>query len=335
MDTNKIELRHLRSLCALRETGSILEASERVYLTQSALSHQIRKLEDRLGGPILLRRSRPVQFTAVGNRLLELADQVLPLVRNATIDIAQLTSGNTGRLHLAVECHSCFDWLLPALTAYREEWNGVDLDVASGFHYEPLPALSRGELDLVITADPLYDLGLYYEPLFQYESQLGIGTMHSLNKVNRKYINPEELNDSTIVTYPIEHNRLEIFKNFLDPAGVEPKQTRHCELTSMIIHVVASGRGVTCLPNWVLEEYTEKDYLNTKSLGKQGQWSTLWAAVRHDRAHLTYIQAFFEVARSTCFNTLPGIRPVPEAQKPVEIHNGNQGTSVSPVHLPA
>ena len=312
MLTNKIEMRHLRTLRALRDTGTLLDASERVCLTQSALSHQIKNLEDRIGCPILSRRSRPVQFTAVGHRLLELADEVMPLVRNAMIDVTRLAKGNTGRLNLAVECHSCFDWLLPALSAYREEWSDVELDVSSGFHFQPLPALVRGDLDLVITSDPIEDLGLIYEPLFRYEAKLGISTSHPLTKSKRRYVEPKELANETIVTYPIEHARLDIFKNFLDPAGIEPEQTRHCELTTMIVHVVASGRGVTCLPNWALEEYLEKDYIATKSLGKKGVWSTLYAAVREDRAHLSYMQAFFDVARSTCFKSLPGIKPMQE-----------------------
>lgn len=312
MLTNKIEMRHLRTLRALRDTGTLLDASERVCLTQSALSHQIKNLEDRIGSPILSRRNRPVQFTAVGNRLLELADEVMPLVRNAMIDVARLAKGNTGRLNLAVECHSCFDWLLPTISAYREEWADVDLDVSSGFHFQPLPALARGDLDLVITSDPIEDLGLIYEPLFRYEAKLGISTSHELTKSKRRYIEPGELESETIVTYPIERNRLDIFKNFLDPAGIEPEQTRHCELTTMIIHVVASGRGVTSLPNWALEEYLEKNYLATKSLGKTGLWSTLYAAMREDRAHLSYMQAFCDVARTTCFKTLSGIKPVLE-----------------------
>ena len=148
--------------------------------------------------------------------------------------------------------------------------------------------------------------------MFRYEAKIGIATSHPLTKIKRRYIEPQDLADETLVTYPIERERLDVFKFFLDPAGVEPEGTRHCELTTMIIHVVANGRGVACFPNWVLEEYMEKNYLITKSLGKNGVWSTLYAAVRKDRAHLSFVQSFFEVARATCFETLSGIRPMNE-----------------------
>jgi len=117
-----LEVRHLRTLAALRDTGSLVEAAERVFLTQSALSHQIKDLEDRLGGPLFVRKTRPVRFTSVGQRLLRLADEVLPLMHGAERDLERLSGGAAGRLHMAIECHSCFQWLLPAIDTYREQW---------------------------------------------------------------------------------------------------------------------------------------------------------------------------------------------------------------------
>ena len=313
-------MRHLRTLRALRDTGTLIEAADRVCLTQSALSHQIKDLENKLNCVVLSRRSKPVQFTAAGSRLLQLADEVMPLVRNATIDVARISGGSAGRLYLAVECHSCFEWLLPTLTAYREEWADVDLDISSGFHFQPLPALARGDLDLVITSDPVPDLGLVYEPLFKYEAKLSVGLDHRFTKAKKKYVEPKDLTDETLVTYPIENERLDIFKNFLLPSNVEPKNTRHCELTTMIIHLVANGRGVACLPEWAMAEYIEKNYVTTKTLGKTGLWSTLYAAVREDRSDLGYVQAFFDVARTTCFDSLPGVKAVASATNGEEVN---------------
>ena len=307
---NRLELRHLRTLRAVRDAGTLIGAAERVCVTQSALSHQIKDLEDRVGCPLVLRKSRPVQFTAAGGRLLKLADEITPLIRNAAIDIARFTDGSAGRLYMSVECHSCFEWLLPTLNAYREEWPEVELDVSSGFSFQPLPALARGDLDLVITSDPVDDLGLVYEPLFQYEALLATSRNHVFAKRQRDYIEPTDLTTETLVTYPLERSRLDIFNGFLDPAEVEPKSTRHCELTTMLIQLVASGRGVACLPNWALEEYKRKNYITTKRLGIGGLWSTLFAAVRSERANSSYIHSFFDVARRTCFENLPGILPV-------------------------
>ena len=302
---SQIEIRHLRTLVALRETGSLVEASERVFLTQSALSHQIKELEGRLGCSLFLRKTRPVRFTSAGNRLLELADEVLPRLHTAEHDLDRFAGGQTGRIIMAIECHSCFEWLLPAIDAYRNEWNDVELDISSGFHFAPFPALARGDLDLVITADPLDEPGITYFPIFSYEAQLAVAKNHSL--VEKPWAEPNDLADEIIITYPVDRERLDLFSGFLEPAGVEPARVRHAELTTMIVQLVASGRGVTCLPNWALHEYLQNDYVVVRSLGEEGIWPTLYAAVRKDQGDAPFMEAFIEVAKQVCFDNLRGI----------------------------
>lgn len=302
---SQVELRHLRTLVALRDAGSLVEAAERVYLTQSALSHQLKDLETRLGCALFIRKTRPVRFTTAGQRLLRLADDVLPLVHGAEQDLTRLAGGEAGRIFMAIECHSCFEWLLPAIDRYREAWTDVELDIASGFHFAPLPALTRGDLDLVITADPIDDPGLAYLPLFSYEAQLAVAREHPL--ADREWVEPEDLAGETLICYPVDRDRLDIFKKFLDPAGVEPQRIRNAELTTMMVQLVASGRGVVCLPNWALHEYLERDYVLARSLGEEGIWPTLYAAVRRDQQAAPFIQGFVEVAKQTCFDNLVGI----------------------------
>jgi LysR family transcriptional regulator for metE and metH len=302
---SNIEIRHLRTLVALRETGSLVEASERVFLTQSALSHQIKELEGRVGCPLFLRKTRPVRFTSAGTRLLELADEVLPRLHNAEIDLQRLAGGETGRIIMAIECHSCFEWLLPAIDTYRDQWSDVELDISSGFHFAPLPALARGDLDLVITADPVDEPGIHYFPLFSYEAQLAVSKTHSL--VDKAWTEPADLADQVVITYPVDQDRLDLFTGFLRPAGIEPERVRHAELTTMIVQLVASGRGVTCLPNWALFEYLQNEYVVVRSLGEEGIWPTLYAAVRQDQAESPFMTAFIEVAKQVCFANLRGI----------------------------
>ena len=224
-----------------------------MFLTQSALSHQIKELEGRLGCSLFLRKTRPVRFTSAGNRLLQLADEVLPPLHNAELDLDRFAGGQSGRIIMAIECHSCFEWLLPAIDAYCNEWRNVELDISSGFHFAPFPALARGDLDLVITADPLGEPGITYFPIFSYESQLAVAKRHPL--VEKPWAEPRDLADEVVITYPVDRERLDLFSGFLEPPGVEPVRVRHAELTTMIVQLVASGRGVTCLPNWALHEY--------------------------------------------------------------------------------
>ena len=305
-----LELRHLRTLTALRDTGTLVDAAERVSLTQSALSHQLKDLEDRIGCSLFVRKTRPVRFTAAGRRLVELADEVLPRMHAASADLSRLAGGRQGRLAMAIECHSCFEWLMPAIDAYREEWPQVELDIASGFSFEPLPALTRGDLDLVVTADPLAGGSLSYKPLFSYEARLAVARTHPL--AGREWVAPADLATETLIAYPVDRSRLDVFTRFLDPCEIEPARLRTAELTPVMVQLVASGRGVCCLPNWALHEYTARGTVVSCSLGEDGVWPNLYAALRTEQRDTPYLAAFVALAKETCFANLVGIVPADE-----------------------
>ncbi|WP_426416495.1 LysR family transcriptional regulator [Aestuariirhabdus sp. LZHN29] len=300
-----IELRHLRTLIALRDCSSMAEAAERVSLTQSALSHQLKDLETRTGTILVIRKTRPLRFTTAGQRLLNLASDILPMVRSAELDLERLAGGEAGRLHLAIECHSCYQWLMPTIDEFRNHWPDVELDLASGFNFAPLPALQRGDLDLVVTSDPEELAGVAYIPLFRYESLLAVANQHPL--AARNHIEPEDLSTEILISYPVERSRLDIFTRFLDPAGVEPLAIRTSELTVMMMQLVASGRGVSALPNWALDEYLEKGYVSARPLSRDGVTGTLFAAVREDQLDTPFMQDFLLTAKDISAETLSGI----------------------------
>jgi len=304
-----IELRHLKTLVALRDTGSLVEAAERLFLTQSALSHQLKDLEDRLGCTLFIRKTKPPRFTSAGRRLLNLADEAMPMFKLTERDIARLAGGEAGRLHICIECHSCFQWLVPCMDKYRGNWPEVELDITGGFNFAPLPALVRGDLDLVITSDPVDLPGVAYMPLFRYEAMLAVNPQHKLSQ--RSFIEPADLAEEVLIMYPVERDRLDIFTRFLDPADVDPKEIRTAELTAMVVQLVASGRGVASLPNWSLAEYEPMNTVVAKSLGERGLWATLYAAIREDQRDSPFMEDFLRTANDTCFETLQGIKRVP------------------------
>lgn len=303
-----LEVRHLKSLYALREADSLVDAAERLHLTQSALSHQFKELEDRLGVQIFIRKTKPIRFTSAGLRLLKLADDALPLFRSTERDLSRLSGGTAGRLHMAIECHSCFQWLMPAIDAFRDTWPDVELDLASGFSFAPLPALMRGDLDLVVTANPIDMAGISYIPLFTYEAMLAVANQHPL--ANKKFIQPADLADEVLITYPVDHSKLDIFTHFLEPADIEPKDIRTAEMTVMMVQLVASNRGVCCLPNWALHEYSSRGYVEAKRLGEKGLQATLYAAIREDMFDAPFMQDFLLTAKDTSFSTLEGVSMV-------------------------
>ncbi len=290
-----LELRHLRSLLAIQENGNLVRAAERLHVTQSALSHQIKGLEQYFEAPLFLRSSKPLRLTPAGEKLLALAQQVLPQVEGAEQELRQVARGEMGRLHIAIECHACFEWLAPVLTRYRQQWPQIEVDIHVGVSFEALPALQKGEVDLVISSDPVERDDLQFDELFEYEALLALAHGHRLE--GKEYIQPADLAAETMITYPVQRQRLDVFSRFLQPARVEPQAVRHSDLTSVILLLVASGRGVAVLPDWVLREAAQTDSLLTRPLGRNGLKGTMYAAVRRIDHRLSYVQDFIGLAR--------------------------------------
>ncbi|MBA5763059.1 HTH-type transcriptional regulator MetR [Vibrio sp. 404] len=300
-----IELKHLRTLTSLRDTGSLTATATALHLTQSALSHQIKDLESRLGGQLFLRKTRPVRFTSEGEILLRLADDLLPRLAKAENELASLKEDVNGRLHMAIECHSCFQWLMPALKEYQVTWPSVTLDFSSGFGFEPLPALMSGELDLVITSDILPRSEVHFEPLFDFEMRLITAVNHPL--ADKSTIQPEDLADQTMISYPVQKQRLDVVKHFLQPAGIEPAKWKQCDNTLMLVQMVSAGLGVAALPNWAISEFSRQGLISSVPLG-EGLWRRLFAATRNSEKDKRYLQAFFSTAKLQCKSHLEGIK---------------------------
>ncbi len=288
-----LELRHLKTLTALREHGSLVAAATDLYLTPSAISHQLKELDQWFGVEVVNRRSRPVSFSHVGLRLLKLADDILPQIQIAHTDITRIVHGQTGRIIFSSECHSCFDWLMPLLNQYRQQYPDVDLDFVSGFESNPHELLQNAEFDLLITADPIALKGIEYFPIFEYESRLVLSNTHPL--VRAEKITIQELAEQTLVTYPVDKHRLDIMAKLFIPANLHPKEIRTTELTQMLIQLVASGRGISALPDWVVNEYEQKGWVTSRRLdcvSSKGLRRTLYAGYRTEDKDKSYFEGF-------------------------------------------
>ncbi|MHB1085684.1 MAG: LysR family transcriptional regulator [Thiobacillus sp.] len=306
MNNAHIELRHLRLLQAVAEAGGLTAAAERLHLTQSAVSHQLKALEEALTLPLVERAARPVQLTAAGRRLLALAHATLPEVDAALRDLAKLKDGDAGELRIAVECHTCYDWLMPAMDSYRDVWPLVDLDLLGGFQADPVGLLLDGRADLVITSETTSRSGVVYEPLFGFEMLALMPPTHALAK--RKYLHPRDFADETLITYPVPEDRLDLIRRVLNPAGIKPAR-REAQLTVAILQLVASRRGLAALPAWAVAPYLERGYIAARPIGAHGLWGELYAAVRVSDVERAYVADFIETVKRDSFSRLPGIRP--------------------------
>lgn len=291
-----IEFRHLRTIKAIHEEGGLARAADRLHITQSALSHQIKGLEEQVGMDLFVRRSKPMKLSPAGQRLLRLAEQVLPQVAALEEEFRAMQQGKTGRLHIAIECHACFEWLLPVLERFRQAWPDVDVDIRPGLQFEALPALLREEVDLVISSDPEDLAGVDFTPLFDYEPVFVASADHPL--AAKPFIEAEDFAGELLITYPVERSRLDVFTMLLKPAGVEPRAIRQVELSAVILLLVASNRGVTVLPDWVVREQRSNASYVTRPLTETGLTRRLYAATRAGDTTKPFMAHVMKLARS-------------------------------------
>ena len=290
-----VEFRHLRTIKAIHEAGGLAKAADLLNITQSALSHQVKGLEDQAGVELFIRRSKPLKLSAAGLRMLKAAERILPEVAALEEEFRALKSGKSGRMHIAIECHACYDWLFPVLEAFRKRWGDVDVDIRPGLAFDALPALRREEVDVVISSDPEELEGITFSPLFDYEPVFVAAHDHPL--AAKDHIVAEDLRDETLITYPVDRSRLDVFTELLTPARVEPRAVRQVELTAVILLLVAAGRGVSVLPDWVLRELrTSTDYI-TRPLTENGVTKRLYAATRSEETTKPFMADMLRLGR--------------------------------------
>ncbi len=289
-----IEFRHLRTVRAIHECGGLARAAERLNITQSALSHQVKGLEEQAGVELFVRRSKPMTLSAAGLRLLRLANQVLPEVEKLEAEFNGLRDGHSGRLHIAIECHACFEWLFPVLEQFRKDWPDVDVDIRPGLAFDAMPALQKEEVDLVVSSDPENLAGISFSHLFDYAPVFVAAAQHPL--AQKKWIEAEDFRGETLITYPVERARLDVFSQLLSPAKVEPAAVRQAELTAVILLLVASNRGVSVLPDWVVREVKYSSDYVTRPLTKQGLTRQLYAATRNTDLDKPYMKDLIRLA---------------------------------------
>ncbi len=289
-----LERSHLEIILAVEELGSLTSAAGKLNLTQSALSHAVRKLEDQFDLKIWVREGRNLRLTQAGEYLLAVANRLVPQLDYAEERLRQFACGERGTLRIGMECHPCYQWLLKIVSPYLAAWPGVDVDVKQKFQFGGIGALFGYEIDMLVTPDPLYKKGLHYVPVFDYEQVLVVGPNHPLRQ--HQTIQAAQLANETLITYPVETDRLDIYTQFLHPAGISPKRNKPIETTDIMLQMVASDRGVAALPRWLVEEYSEKLDVKAIKLGKKGIAKQIFLGFREADVELDYLHAFVDMA---------------------------------------
>ena len=290
-----LERIHLAVVQEVEKQGSLTAAADVLCVTQSALSHSMKKLEQQLGTDIWLREGRSLRLTQAGQYLLAVANRVLPQLSLAEEKLGQFAQGERGTLRIGMECHPCYQWLLKVVSPYLAAWPDVDVDVKQNLQFGGIGALFGYEIDLLVTPDPLYKPGLHFEPVFDYEQVLVVAGAHPLAKAS--YVKPSQLTKEVLITYPVETDRLDVYSQFLMPAGISPRRHKTIETTDIMLQMVASGRGVAALPRWLVGEYAAKLDVVPVRLGPRGIDKQIHLGVRESDLNIDYLRAFIKQAR--------------------------------------
>lgn len=291
-----IDRTHLAIIRQVDRSGTLTQAADELFLTQSALSHAIKKLESQLGIKVWEKDGRRLRLTQAGQSILSLANRVLPQIEYTEQLMSQYAHGQRGTLRIGMECHPCYQWLLQVVSPYLNQWPNVDVDVKQEFQFGGMGALFNYDIDALVTPDPLYKRGLVYTPVFDYELVLVVNNEHPL--ANEKHIEPPQLSDEILITYPVEVERLDIFSQFLMPAKCSPRKHKTIETTDIILQMVASNRGVAAMPRWLAEQYQSQLPITAVRLGQSGIDKQIFIGVRESDLAIDYIDSFMEIAKS-------------------------------------
>lgn len=291
-----IERTHLRILRGIEREGSLTAAAKSLHLTQSALSHAIKKLEHQSGAKVWERDGRRVRLTAAGEYLLGEANRLLPQLERIDEVLAGYAAGEQGSLRIGMECHPCYQWLLKVVEPYLARWPGVDIDVMQEFQFGGMAALFNHDIDILVTPDPLNKPGVVFEPVFDYEQVLAVAANHRL--AGKDHARPSDLNNEVLFSYPVDPARLDIYTQFLVPARAAPRKHKTVESTDIMLQLVAAGRGVAALPKWLIAEYAGKLSLAPVRLGRQGIAKQIHLGVRKADRRNQHIEAFLALAQT-------------------------------------
>jgi len=292
-----LERQHLRIIKAISEEKTLTEVSGKLCVTQSALSHSIKKIERYYDTPIWVKQGRNLHLTQAGLEILQLATRVLPHFEHTENNIKQISKGQQGTLRIGMECHPCYQWLLKVVKPYLNIYTDVDVDVIQKFKFGGLSALCNYDIDLLVTPDPLFKSPLIFEPVFAYEQVLVTHNTHPC--LQKEYVLPKDILQDTLITYPVDISRLDIFTQFFLPDNSYPKKHKTIETTDIILQMVEAKRGITALPKWLAEEYQSKLDISMIRIGKQGIQKNIYLGYKENDAHIEYLKTFVDIAKKT------------------------------------
>jgi LysR family transcriptional regulator for metE and metH len=303
-----LDVRDLQMVAAIAAAGSVTRAAEELHLTQSALSHRLRAMEDRLGTALFLRLGKRMVPTAAGDRVLATALRVLEDLRASEEDVRRLRAHPAGLLRVCAQCNTGYHWLPPLADVYRRRYPDVELSLAVDCTHRPLEALLEGKLDLALLTQAVRHDHVQLRPLFEDEYAAVVAPDHPFAK--RAFVRPQDFAAERLMLYSTSPDDSFTIQRILRPAGVVPRRISFVMLTEAILEMVKARLGISVMQTWAIEPAVRAGDVRAipiTAAGIRRQWhaATLKAAGR-----VAYVDAFIDLLAS---------QAMPARRKPLPI----------------
>jgi LysR family transcriptional regulator, regulator for metE and metH len=246
---NHLEIKHLRMIRSIAETGNMTQSANRLFLSQSALSQQLKDIEGKLNVNLFFRTRRKMILTSTGKKLLQTAEHVIEALEDAELEIAKQAAGDRGELKVGTQCVFCYKWLPRVMNVFQGKFPNIAFEIGNS---EDLAGeLEAKKFDLIITASPSPDDNYTYSPLFKDQMVCILPENHPFGTQSCIHLN--DFSKVDLISHA-EKGRNRFYQTVLKPKGVEPKRLMTVGQPNAIIEMVASGFGVGVFPRWAVTD---------------------------------------------------------------------------------
>ena len=260
-----LEIKHLRMVHSIAETGNMTRAAEKLCISQSALSQQLKDIENKLDADIFHRTRKKMVLTAIGRMLLKNAEHIIGLLDDIELEIAKRVGGDSGELKVGTHCIFCFKWLPGIMNNFRKRFPNVELEI--GTSHDPARELEQKRYDIIVTARPEPKTSYEQQPLFQDQLVCIMERHHPL--AGQKYVRLQDFQDLNMISHA-EKEESKFYELFLQPNKIEPKRFMTVGQPLAIVELVASGLGVSVFPLWAVTSAVAEGKLVARKISQKG-----------------------------------------------------------------
>jgi LysR family transcriptional regulator for metE and metH len=285
-----MDIRHLKMIVEVADNKSLTRASENLYLSQSALSHQLKEIEQYFQTQIFIRQKKQMLLTKEGELVLSASLKILEEIENTSKQIRQLKDKGAGEIRISTECYTSYPWLSGFLKEFNAAFPRVEVKVIAAATHKSAENLLNNQIDVGIfenNVNPKFQ----YTTLFSDEFFVIVSPDHKW--ASRKWVNMNDLHEEPYIMYKIPIEESTLWK-ILFPK-MKPSKVYQMMLTEAIFEMVKADMGFAVQPHWIAYRYLQSRELVAVKIDRKGLKRTWYAAVLKNKIHPPYLQEFLKM----------------------------------------